>query len=39
MTLLLSYQDLQDMFTAVVDVAPGWLWALLVYRIENLTIF
>lgn len=39
MTLLLSYQDLQDRFIAIVDAAPGWLWALFVYRIENLTLF
>ena len=34
---LLSFDKLWNGFTNVVDAAPGWLWELFVYRIENLT--
>ncbi|WP_275785688.1 hypothetical protein [Pararhizobium gei] len=33
---LFSYPGLWEGFTAIVDEAPGWLWDLIVYRIENL---
>lgn len=35
---LLSVDPLWTAFTDLVDKAPGWLWDLFVYRIENLEL-
>ncbi|WJR68453.1 hypothetical protein QTA58_06790 [Neorhizobium sp. CSC1952] len=33
----LAFNPLWEKFTEVADKAPSWLWALFIYRIENLT--
>lgn len=38
LAVLLSVDSLWEGFKAVVDAAPGWLWALFIHRIENLTL-
>ncbi|MCV9966127.1 hypothetical protein OIU34_30100 [Pararhizobium sp. BT-229] len=38
LAVLLSYAELWESFTSIVDRAPGWLWELIVYRVKNIRL-
>ncbi|TCV61783.1 hypothetical protein EDE05_114108 [Neorhizobium sp. R1-B] len=38
LAVLFSFDPLWEGFTGAVDQAPGWLWSLFVYRIQNLEL-
>ena len=39
LAVLFSYADLANAYAGVVNAAPGWLWNLLVYRIQNMKLY
>lgn len=39
LAILLSYPELSSAYAGVVNAAPGWLWEMLVYRLQNIELY